>query len=159
MGVKTGFTKKSGRCLVSAARRDGKLAVAVTLNDPDDWDDHAALLEYGLDSIKQTEYSPSVSSYNIPVIGSADEYIEIFIEPYTVNTLETESITCTVRLPKFVYAPVSEGDVIGSVEYKMGEETIGTVELTALRNISAYSEKPDFLSEILKIMKYILKSI
>lgn len=159
VGVKTGFTKKSGRCLVSAARRGGKLAVAVTLNDPDDWNDHAALLEYGLDSIKQTDYSPPVSSYNIPVIGSADEYIEIFIEPYTVNTLETESITCTVRLPKFVYAPVSEGDVIGSVEYKMGEETIGTVELTALRNISAYSEKPDFLTEILKNIKYILKSI
>ena len=36
IGVKTGFTKKSGRCLVSAARRDGKLAVAVTLCDPDD---------------------------------------------------------------------------------------------------------------------------
>ena len=121
VGVKTGFTKKSGRCLVSAARRDGKLAVAVTLNDPDDWNDHTNLLKFGLDSIKQTEYSPKISCYNIPVIGSAEEQIEVFIEPYTVNTLETENISCSVNLPKFIYAPIAKGDILGSVEYKMGD--------------------------------------
>ena len=47
VGVKTGFTKKSGRCLVSAAERDGILLIFVTLNDPNDWNDHAALLDYG----------------------------------------------------------------------------------------------------------------
>ena len=51
IGVKTGFTKKSGRCLVSAARRNGKYVIAVTLNDPDDWSDHQALLEYGLEKL------------------------------------------------------------------------------------------------------------
>ena len=159
IGVKTGFTKKSGRCLVSAAERDGKTAVAVTLNDPDDWDDHAELLEYGLEQIKQTRYSPPTSCYNVPVIGSADEYIEIFIEPYTVNTLETADISCTVRLPHFVYAPVAEGDVIGSAEYRMNEEVIGSVPLTAQRNISAYTVKPDFLTVFAENIKHILKSI
>ena len=159
VGVKTGFTKKSGRCLVSAARRDGKLAVAVTLNDPDDWNDHTNLLKFGLDSIKQTEYSPKISCYNIPVIGSAEEQIEVFIEPYTVNTLETENISCSVNLPKFVYAPIAKGDILGSAEYKMGDEVIGRVELTALRNISAFSEKPSFSEELKKNIKYILMSI
>ncbi len=159
VGVKTGFTKKSGRCLVSAARRDGKLAVAVTLNDPDDWNDHANLLELGLNSIKQTNYTPKTSSYNIPVIGSAEEYIEVFIDPYTVNTLETENISCTVNLPKFVYAPISKGDVLGTAEYKMGDEVIGRVELTALRDISAFSEKISFYDEMKQNIKYILKCI
>lgn len=45
VGVKTGFTKKSGRCLVSAAQRDGKFVIAVTLNDPNDWEDHKELLK------------------------------------------------------------------------------------------------------------------
>ena len=45
VGVKTGYTKKSGRCLVSAGRRDGKLVVAVTLNDSNDWQDHLSMLE------------------------------------------------------------------------------------------------------------------
>lgn len=159
VGVKTGFTKKSGRCLVSAARRDGKLAVAVTLNDPNDWDDHANLLNYGLKSIKQTRFTPKTSSYSIPVIGSAEGQIEVFIEPYTVNTLETENISCTVNLPKFVYAPIAKGDVLGSVEYKMGDEVIGATELTALRNISAYSEKISFSDRIKENVKYILKCI
>lgn len=159
VGVKTGFTKKSGRCLVSAARRDGKLAVAVTLNDPDDWNDHANLLSYGLDAIKQTEYSPRTACYNIPVIGSDEEHIEVFIEPYTVNTLETENISCSINLPKFLYAPIAKGDVLGNVEYKMGDEVIGRVELTALRNISAFSQKPDFSEQLKDNIKYILKNI
>lgn len=159
VGVKTGFTKKSGRCLVSAARRDGKLAVAVTLNDPDDWNDHANLLKLGLDSIKQTRYSPNISCYNIPVIGSSEEQIEVFIEPYTVNTLETGDISCEVNLPKFLYAPVYKGDILGTAEYKMGGEVIDRVELTALRDIPALPQKISFYDEIKQNIRYILKCI
>ncbi len=45
IGVKTGFTRAAGRCLVSAAERNGRTVIAVTLNDPDDWNDHIALLD------------------------------------------------------------------------------------------------------------------
>ena len=48
VGLKTGFTKKSGRCLASAIEKDGVTLVAVTLNAPDDWRDHKTLYEYGL---------------------------------------------------------------------------------------------------------------
>ena len=58
VGVKTGFTKKSGRCLVGAAMRDGSMLISVTLNAPNDWHDHLSLWEYGfsllgIDSRKQ----------------------------------------------------------------------------------------------------------
>ncbi|MFC3750713.1 D-alanyl-D-alanine carboxypeptidase family protein [Paenibacillus sp. GCM10012306] len=46
-GVKTGYTKKALRCLVSSATRGGQQLVAVTLNDGNDWNDHAALLDFG----------------------------------------------------------------------------------------------------------------
>ncbi|MFD1774116.1 D-alanyl-D-alanine carboxypeptidase family protein [Paenibacillus rhizophilus] len=46
-GVKTGYTKKALRCLVSSATRDGQQLVAVTLNDGNDWNDHSALLDFG----------------------------------------------------------------------------------------------------------------
>ena len=45
IGVKTGFTKKTGRCLVSAAERDGVMLIAVTLGAPDDWNDHRRVSE------------------------------------------------------------------------------------------------------------------
>ena len=46
-GVKTGYTKTAKRCLVSSATRDGQQLAAVTLNDGDDWADHARMLDYG----------------------------------------------------------------------------------------------------------------
>lgn len=46
-GVKTGFTKKAGRILVSSAMRQGRRLICVTINAPDDWNDHASLLDEG----------------------------------------------------------------------------------------------------------------
>lgn len=46
-GGKTGFTKKAGRTLLTTAERDGNALVVVTLNAPDDWNDHIQLYEYG----------------------------------------------------------------------------------------------------------------
>ncbi|WP_308639097.1 D-alanyl-D-alanine carboxypeptidase family protein [Paenibacillus silvisoli] len=54
-GVKTGYTKKSLRTLVTSATRDGQQLVAVTLNDGDDWNDHRKLLDYGFDNYKLSE--------------------------------------------------------------------------------------------------------
>lgn len=49
-GVKTGYTKKAFRCLVSSATRNGQQIAAVTLNDGNDWNDHSNMLDYGFDN-------------------------------------------------------------------------------------------------------------
>ncbi|MEI5908736.1 D-alanyl-D-alanine carboxypeptidase family protein [Bacillus spongiae] len=46
-GGKTGFTRASGRTLVSTASKDGIDLIVVTLNDPDDWQDHMNLFNLG----------------------------------------------------------------------------------------------------------------
>ncbi|MBS4209708.1 D-alanyl-D-alanine carboxypeptidase family protein [Bacillus sp. FJAT-50079] len=46
-GGKTGYTKRANRTLVTTASKDGVDLIAVTLNDSNDWDDHAAMYEYG----------------------------------------------------------------------------------------------------------------
>jgi len=159
IGVKTGFTKKSGRCLVSAARRDGKLAVAVTLCDPDDWRDHVSLLDYGIDSIGQTSYTPQISHFSLPVIGSDNEDLDVFIEPYIINTLETEKISCKIDLPRFLYAPVSRGETVGYAEYSFNGSVIETVEIKAPRGIAATKPQQSVRSKLLANIKYILLSI
>ena len=45
--LKTGYTRAAGRTLVSCTERDGCRLVAVTLQDGNDWADHAALYDYG----------------------------------------------------------------------------------------------------------------
>ncbi len=51
-GVKTGFTKAAGRILVSSATRQGRRLICVTINAPDDWNDHCALLEEGFSKFR-----------------------------------------------------------------------------------------------------------
>lgn len=46
-GGKTGFTKRAKRTLVTTASKDHQNLIAVTLNGPDDWNDHINMFEYG----------------------------------------------------------------------------------------------------------------
>lgn len=48
-GGKTGYTKRAKRTLVTSAEKDGLELIAVTLNAPDDWNDHISMYEYGFD--------------------------------------------------------------------------------------------------------------
>ena len=77
VGVKTGFTKQAGRCLVSAAERDGALLIAVTLNDPDDWRDHTVLLDYGFSQVEPYLLAGGDVSLTVPVVGSEIQYVSL----------------------------------------------------------------------------------
>lgn len=68
-GVKTGYTKKSGRCLVGGAFRDGMQLVSVVLNIPDMWQVTTALLE---NAFEEYEAVPVLS---LPQ-GSAEGWTE-----------------------------------------------------------------------------------
>ena len=75
-GVKTGFTRAAGRCLVSAAKRDGTLLIAVTLGCPDDWNAHISMLDYGFRNFKSVMISPEegidLSPFGIPCEKSGE---------------------------------------------------------------------------------------
>ncbi|MBQ3816891.1 MAG: D-alanyl-D-alanine carboxypeptidase [Clostridia bacterium] len=159
VGVKTGFTKKSGRCLVSAAKRDGKFLIAVTLNDGNDWKDHTALLDYGFSVLKQIEYMPQKSSYSIPVISGLKENIEIKIAPYTINALNTEGITCEVLLPEFVYAPIKAGDTVGEIEYLQNGEILQRVKLTSSESVKIKKTEKNGFKIWLKNLLIIFRNI
>ena len=75
VGIKTGFTKKSGRCLVSAATRNGATLVCVTLNAPDDWNDHKKMLEYGFEQVSIKKIYVKVN--DMSVIGGAEQSVSL----------------------------------------------------------------------------------
>ena len=79
IGIKTGFTKKAGRCLVSAARRDGVTLICVTLSDPNDWRDHAALLDTGFAQTEKRELSVSTQDISLDVVGGMQDLSLIHI--------------------------------------------------------------------------------
>ncbi len=159
IGVKTGFTKKSGRCLVSAAERDGKRVIAVTLNDPNDWADHTALLNYGFEQIKTTKISPSQKEYTIDVISSEEKSITVDIEDYTVTSLDGKGFSYEIDLPNFVYAPIIEGERLGSITYFKNGEEIAQKDIIADVNIEKIPVKANFNEKFKDAFKYIFKSI
>ena len=110
-GIKTGFTKKSGRCLVSYAVKEGIGLVVVTLNAPNDWDDHKKLYDYGFNALEADVLIPKIPD-KICVVGSENDTIDIISENY-VSTTDIDKISYIVYLPPFVYAPVQKGDIIG----------------------------------------------
>lgn len=134
IGVKTGFTKKTGRCLVSAAERDGTALVAVTMNAPDDWNDHKKLLDLGFSSIS-THRLASIGEfcYKIPVVGGTAEYV-------TLSNTEGLTYTCRkgkadirseIIFPRFCFAPVKMGETLGQIIFYNGKEEIARIDLTA----------------------------
>lgn len=138
IGIKTGFTKKSGRCLVSAAEKNGVTLIAVTLNAGDDWNDHRKMLDYGFSCVDSTEADSDFSHYSVRITGGAEKTVSVESNAVSVNFLKDENcnITRKVYLEKFLYAPVKKGDKIGFAEYYNGDKLIKTVSLTAENDVA-----------------------
>lgn len=145
VGVKTGFTKKSGRCLVSAAERDGVTLVAVTLNDPDDWTDHKNMLDYGfkcleyidlIDTVEIPEYLPTVSPDGTSLkIGLAKTGITKRID---------DDLTYTVDIPSYIASDTKCGDKIGEITLKFGKNE-EIIDIIAQSDVKIKRTKRRFL--------------
>ena len=72
IGLKTGFTDSAGRCLVSAAEKDGAVVVSVVLHDPEDWKDSRALLDWGFASLSPVTLEADLSAVRIPAAGGEE---------------------------------------------------------------------------------------
>ena len=134
VGVKTGFTKEAGRCLVSAAERDGALLIAVTLNAPNDWQDHTALLDYGFSQVEPYQLAGGDVRLTVPVVGSPVEAVSLRGSNGGEVTLplgQGAQVERVVRVPKFLYAPVEAGEQVGEICWYLEGQLLGSAPLTA----------------------------
>lgn len=140
IGIKTGYTKKSGRCLVSAAERDGVRLISVTLNAPDDWQDHTNMLDLGFDCYESvTLCDEGEFRYVQHVIsGESDNCVLTNTEEIkaTLPHIRGE-IECTVELFKFSYAPITKGDVMGYLVYTLDDREIARGQIYATHSVGA----------------------
>ena len=155
IGGKTGYTDQSGRCLVSAAKREGMTLIAVTLDDPDDWDDHIALYEYGFENY--TAVTPTDEDHSIRVMGGTADDVKLYsddTQPLIVPKKDGDSIKTQVFLPPFVYAPTEEGTVAGKVVYTLNGSVIGESPLYYSESVAYDDRKRGFfewLKDLLRI--------
>ncbi len=136
VGIKTGFTKKSGRCLVSAAQKDGVTLVAVTLKAPDDWNDHIKMFEYGF-SVAARKTVDNGFDYEMPVVGGKQKSVELRLayEPkITTTEMYNPDVVRKVYINKFEYAPIKSGRIVGEAVYideSTGKELLSVPIITA----------------------------
>ena len=138
IGVKTGFTKKSGRCLVSAAERDGVTLIAVTLNAPNDWQDHTLMFNYGFNDVKPQQYDVKYEEIQLNVVGGKSDKVGVVPLTSTMVNVEKnklQDITQKVIAEHFYYAPIQAGDVVGKIELYLDGEEIGTATLIAAEDV------------------------
>ncbi len=155
VGVKTGFTKKSGRCLVSAAKRDGLMLVAVTLNAPDDWNDHKAMLDFGFGGYERlTVKNAGEYKVSLPVVGGTSASLKAENLTALAKTLNRGhgEITYRIEAPRFLYAPIKKGDKIGKIICLCDGQTIASSDLVAAENIS-YSKPRGFFAWLTSLFR------
>lgn len=145
-GIKTGFTKKAGRCLVSSAERGGAQLICVTLNAPDDWNDHIALFEYGFSRLETRAITPDGTLYAVPVVGGVASSVVCRAEGEASATLYRDAaLTASVSLPRFVYAPLEAGAQIGCVTYSVNGSVVAEFPIVAAADVQpAEDTRSDF---------------
>ena len=132
-GVKTGFTKKSGRCLVSSCERDGVLLVAVTLKDPDDWNDHKKMMNYGFDQVERITFSETGMNLSVPVVGTGTDCRIVLQECGSVDAVipkgRAGDVQMRIETEPFLYAPVVKGQAAGRLVYLLDGQQIAEIPL------------------------------
>ena len=150
VGVKTGYTKRTGRCLVSAAQRDGITLIAVTLNDPNDWQDHRRLLDYGFSRCERTVLSPEQGiAMSIPMVGATTSQLLCESREIAMATLPKDSRpTLVIELPHFVFGGVPKGKQMGRAVWYLGGETVAQIPLYATEEGVAIEYPPTLWERI-----------
>ena len=141
-GLKTGSTSKAKYCLSATAKRDGMDMIAVVMAAPDHktrFTEAAKLLDYGFANCQlYTDDHKDFICEPIPVKGSMIKEIEYApVRSFSYVFTDNEDITQIkkeIRVPDVVAAPVSENDIVGSVEYSYNEKIIGNVNLVSKTN-------------------------
>jgi D-alanyl-D-alanine carboxypeptidase/D-alanyl-D-alanine carboxypeptidase (penicillin-binding protein 5/6) len=147
-GIKTGYTKKCGRTLVSAARRNGVSLICVTLDDGNDWADHRALLDYGFSLYGEVSLAGEIS-YELPVCGGVASSVKVCTKESLTAMLPQGhgEIVSVVEMPRFLYAGVREGDVVGKVVFYADGARIGESFLYAEDSVPI-KRKENFFQKI-----------
>lgn len=141
LGLKTGYTMAAGRTLVTCAERDGARYVCVTLNDPDDWDDHKALYDWAFANYSFAEVIPAGLSYEVPLISGAEMTAQAETEGAAYALIQNgESYDMELELPAFAFAPIAEGERAGRAAACSDGQEIASVRIVYSEDVEVDRE-------------------
>ena len=161
IGVKTGFTDEAGRCLVSACQRDDMTLICVTLNDPNDWRDHAAMFDLGFSVssryvlYKQGEYTIRRDALNGDgqiIFANAETIYAYSCSGKTVEPKITENL-----LPCY-FAPYEKGTKGGELVLDYGG-SVQKIELYAVNDVGELEEEKSGTERFIYYLSQLFKKV
>ena len=145
--------KRSGRCLVTAAERDGVTLVAVTLNDPDDWRDHRTLYDAAFPLCHAVTLAEAGGiSFPVPCPGSEKGAVEAVNKTGLTRVFfgEEPEVRTVIETKRMLFPPVKAGDAVGRAVFYDGRDVLlGEVPLLAREDVPAPSRSPGLFEKIL----------
>lgn len=132
IGVKTGFTEKSGRCLVSAYDYKGSTIIIVTLNDYDDWNDHKKLFDYAKNQYKTLSKTENIS---IDCVGTNRKKV-VCTAQFDVSYLD--NLTFKYYYYPILYAPILQNTKVGKTEIYSNKKLIRTVDIIVPESVKVW---------------------
>ena len=130
-GVKTGYTNAAGRILISSVTRMGRQLIAVTFNDPNDWQDHKDLIEDGFSRFTvQKLIQKGQTLGQLELAGGQEESVDLIAaEDFSYSLAQGERVTISLPEAGFAYAPVAEGEEAGFAHILVDGTAVAKVPL------------------------------
>ncbi len=152
-GIKTGYTSKSGRCLVSSAKKGNAELIAVTLNDSNTISSHSALLDYGFSLLQEKVLELPYEFSKIPVISGLSSKAELKVNTRTValSAAERESLEYSINLKPFVYAPIKKNTKVGNIQFFTKNGKIAELDILIKNTVKMQTNaKKSFLEKYIE---------
>jgi len=139
-GLKTGSTAKAKFCISATAARDGMQLIAVVMAAPsrDERNEIAKkLLDYGFAGWEAAHLRAEEAFPPMRVLGgTADETpLECGEASLVLAKGQAAKLTQEVTLPESVSAPITAGDALGRIDYRLDGKIIATVPITAAESV------------------------
>lgn len=148
-GVKTGYTKAAGRCLVASATRDEIQLIAVVINDGNWFNDCYSLLDYGFENYRPTLIlSKGQFLKKIKILDGAIEYLNVLCNEDLIIPLaeeEREKIKIVLNIPDTLNSSITKGQRLGNVQIFLEGKLLYTFDINSSSEIEKLKPKSNFI--------------
>lgn len=155
-GFKTGSTDAAKYCLAATAQKNGMRLVAIVLGcekSQTRFDEARAMLDYGFNTYQRTVIARKgdLLEQTLPVKGGAAETVDLMLGSGLSMLLKNgqySDLTLEIALPEYLTAPVTKGDVVGTVSVLLNQQLIARLNCLAAHDVP----RPGFIEGLYRIL-------
>ncbi|MBU3161720.1 D-alanyl-D-alanine carboxypeptidase [Clostridium frigoris] len=154
-GVKTGFTGKAGKCLVTSVKIQNRDIIIITLNCTPRWKETEKINNYIEKTYKYKKVVKKGDILGKLILKNGDKNVEMVSKRDIIVPVKSDAkIDVKIKKPLYeLYAPISEGEKIGRVDVYANNKLLLTQSLVSKNNVKS---KTDFRLRFDKIKNFIL---